>query len=68
MKETVKPIFCSEEQADQFAKISLIRPEDHQAFVEKGNLTRRDIIRFVEEIDIHPSVVLGRLQNEGIRF
>ena len=56
----------SEEEADQFAKDLLIRPEDYQAFVEKGNFDKSDIIRFAEEIDIHPSVVLGRLQNEGI--
>ena len=56
----------SEKEADQFAKDLLIRPEDYQAFVEKGNFDKSDIIRFAEEIDIHPSVVLGRLQNEGI--
>lgn len=56
----------SEEQADQFAKDFLIRPEDYQDFIEKGNFDKTDIIRFAEEIDIHPSVVLGRLQNEGI--
>lgn len=56
----------SEEEADQFAKDFLIRPEDYQDFVEKGNFDKTDIIRFAEEIDIHPSVVLGRLQNEGI--
>ena len=56
----------SEEQADQFAKDFLIRPEDYQAFVKKGNFDKTDIICFAEEIDIHPSVVLGRLQNEGI--
>lgn len=56
----------SEEQADQFAKDFLIRPEDYQSFVKKGNFDKSDILRFSEEIDIHPSVVLGRLQNEGI--
>ena len=56
----------SEEQADQFAKDFLIRPEDYQNFVEKGNFDKTDIIHFAEEIDIHPSVVLGRLQNDGI--
>ena len=56
----------SEEQADRFAKDFLIRPQDYQAFVEKGNFDKIDILRFSEEIDIHPSVVLGRLQNEGI--
>ena len=56
----------SEEEADQFAKDLLISPEDYQAFVEKGNFDKLDILRFAEEIDIHPSVVLGRLQNEGI--
>ena len=56
----------SEEQADQFAKDFLISPEDYQTFVKKGNFDKSDILRFSEEIDIHPSVVLGRLQNEGI--
>ena len=56
----------SEEQADQFAKDFLIRLEDYQAFVKNGNFDKTDIICFAEEIDIHPSVVLGRLQNEGI--
>ena len=54
----------SEEQADQFAKDLLIRPEDYQAFVEKGNFDKSDILCFAEEIDIHPSIVLGRLQKE----
>lgn len=56
----------SEEEADQFAKDFLIRPEDYQAFVKKGKFDKSDILRFSKEIDIHPSVVLGRLQNEGI--
>ena len=56
----------SEEKADQFAKDFLIRPEDYQAFVKKGGFDKSDILDFAEEIDIHPSVVLGRLQNEGI--
>ena len=56
----------SEERADQFAKDFLIRPEDYQVFVEQGNFDKSDILEFAEEIDIHPSVVLGRLQNEGI--
>ena len=54
----------SEEQADQFAKDLLIRPEDYQAFVEKGNFDKSDILCFAEEIDIHPSIVLGRLQKD----
>ena len=42
----------------------MIRPEDYQAFVEKGNFDKSDILCFAEEIDIHPSIVLGRLQKE----
>lgn len=56
----------SEEEADRFAKDLLISPEDYQAFVEKGNFDKSDILDFAEAIDIHPSIVLGRLQNEGI--
>ena len=56
----------SEERADQFAKDLLIRQEDYQTFIKKGNFDKSDILDFAEEIDIHPSIVLGRLQNEGI--
>ena len=56
----------SEERADQFAKDFLIGPEDYQDFIEKGNFDKSNILDFAEKIDIHPSVVLGRLQNEGI--
>ena len=56
----------SEEQADRFAKDLLISPEAYQSFVKKGNFDKSDILCFAEEIDIHPSIVLGRLQNEGI--
>ena len=57
---------CSEEKADQFAKDFLISPEDYQNFIKKGNFDKSDILDFAEEIDIHPSVVLGRLQNDGV--
>lgn len=30
------------------------------------NFDKSDILQFAEEIDTHPSIVLGRLQNEGI--
>ena len=42
----------------------MIRPEDYQDFIEKGNFDKSDILRFSEEIDIHPSIVLGRLQKD----
>ena len=66
MMEIANPTDFLRKWQISLTKDLLISPEDYQAFVEKGNFDKSDILRFAEEIDIHPSVVLGRLQNEGI--
>ena len=54
----------SEEQADQFAKDLLIAPQDYQRFIDVACFDKQAIKKFADEIGIHPSIVLGRLQND----
>ena len=54
----------SEELADQFAKDLLIDPQDYQRFIDEACFDKQSIKEFADEIGIHPSIVLGRLQND----
>lgn len=54
----------SEELADQFAKDLLISPQDYQRFIDGACFDKQAIKKFADEIGIHPSIVLGRLQND----
>ncbi|MFR4101671.1 MAG: HigA family addiction module antitoxin [Streptococcus sp.] len=54
----------SEERADQFAKDLLIDPQDYQRFIDEACFDKQAIKKFADEIGIHPSIVLGRLQND----
>ncbi|HFR3691743.1 HigA family addiction module antidote protein [Streptococcus suis] len=55
-----------EDLADTFAKETLINPIAYEEFLRENNVDRQGIITFAESINIHPSIVLGRLQKEGI--
>ena len=54
----------SEELADQFAKDLLIDLQDYQRFIDEACFDKQSIKKFADEIGIHPSIVLGRLQND----
>lgn len=58
----------SEEAADEAAQNWLVPTESYRQFLaETGERpSRADIARFAEEIERHPSVVLGRLQHDGV--
>lgn len=50
--------------ADSFAGDYLIPKEQFKAFLKKGNFNYLSIKNFANQIEIHPSVVVGRLQHE----
>lgn len=55
----------SEELADQFARDTLIPPEEYRKFILSRDCTSWDRIQeFAKSIDIEPFIVLGRLQND----
>ncbi len=55
----------AEKKADDFAKNTLIPLEDYTKFCERSDYSEKSIINFANEMGIHPSIVLGRLQKDG---
>lgn len=54
-----------EQEADAFAAETLIPQKDFQAFCEQHLFTENAIAAFSESINIHPGIVVGRLQKEN---
>ena len=49
-----------EEEADKFASNELIPEKNYLEFLENG-LTKQGIINFAQNLDVHPSIIAGRL-------
>ena len=57
-----------EDKADEFAKNTLINENDYNDFIEKNNLTEKEIIKFAKEQKVQPFIVVGRIQKEKNDF
>ena len=58
-----------ENEADSFARDTLISPQDFEAFLKEGHFDSVSILSFAREIGIDSGIVVGRLQKEGfIRY
>jgi len=55
-----------EAEADQFARDTLIPPDQYAAFAPSPYTSDAEIIRFAKSIQIHPGIVAGRLQHDNI--
>lgn len=55
-----------ENAANRFSSNYLIPPQDYKQFILFPRITDVEIIEFAQRINIHPSIVLGRLQHDGI--
>jgi len=53
-----------EEEADLFAQNILIPKNDYIKFIRCSNFSEEAIKSFSKEINIHPGIVVGRLQND----
>lgn len=62
MRGTTTP--KEEQAADAFAANTLVPAADYRAFLKRGDLTSGAIVNFAEQIDIHPGIVVGRLQHD----
>lgn len=56
----------AEANADRFAGEALIPENAYQPFAKSPNLSRAAIASFASRVEIHPGVVVGRLQYDGI--
>ncbi len=54
-----------EKEADRFAADQLIAPNPYNAFVNAGAFYSEAIASFARENEVHPGVVVGRLQHDG---
>ena len=54
-----------EDEADFFARESLIKTVEWQPFVSRGDYSPASISNFASNQELHPGIVVGRLQREG---
>lgn len=55
-----------EQEANQFARDSLIPPEDYYYLLRKGDFSERGVRSFAATIGIHPGIVVGRLHHDQL--
>lgn len=55
-----------EDEANKFARDTLISPERWAPFVEAGDFSDTAIQNFAKMTEIHPCIVVGRLQYDGL--
>ena len=54
-----------EDEADAFARESLISRDEWEPFVTNGDFSTSSIRSFASSQELHPGIVVGRLQREG---
>lgn len=54
-----------EKEADDFARTTLIPQDEYDAFISRKNFSDKAMCSFAQKINIHPGIVLGRLQHDG---
>jgi addiction module HigA family antidote len=55
---------AAEAEAEEFARDRLIYPKDWDRFKEADDWSAPAVQRFAQEINIHPGIVVGRMQHE----
>ena len=58
-----------ENEADEFSQYTLIPPAAYVDFILVNNFSKTAIVNFSDSINIHPGIIVGRLQHDGhLRF
>jgi HTH-type transcriptional regulator/antitoxin HigA len=55
-----------EDEADAFARDTLVPGAEYAVFAAARDLSDRAIVQFAASVSIHPGIVVGRLQYEGL--
>ena len=55
-----------ENDANNFAQQYLVPEKEYRIFIENKYPSNEDIVKFANAIGIHPGIVVGRLQHDGI--
>lgn len=53
-----------EAEADEFAANILVPKKDYINFIKMGDYSRQSIVEFAKKIEIHPCIVVGKLQHD----
>jgi HTH-type transcriptional regulator / antitoxin HigA len=54
-----------EAEADEFSANLLVPEAEYRSLVSNGTFYEGNIRRFADEVEIHPGIVVGRLQHDG---
>ncbi|MCU0082111.1 HigA family addiction module antitoxin [Streptococcus danieliae] len=54
-----------ERKADLFAQELLIKKDDYEVFLSEESFDKSSILQFAQKLELHPSIILGRLQKDG---
>ncbi|MGH2063972.1 HigA family addiction module antitoxin [Aerococcus urinaeequi] len=55
-----------ESEADKFSQDFLIDPDIYNRFISESDINRSTILKLAEELEINPSILVGRLQNDKL--
>lgn len=55
----------AENEADRLSRDFLIPPPAYSRFIRQGRFYKEDIINFANYLEIHPGIVVGRLQHDN---
>ncbi len=55
-----------EKEANEYAGEILIPEDEYEKFVEDNDFFKTNILSFADHIEIHPGIVVGRLQHDGL--
>ena len=55
-----------EKEADDFAQSELLPHKAYETFKATGMFSAEAVLRFSDQIDIHPGIVVGRLQHDKL--
>lgn len=59
------PMQAREEEANRFAAVTLIPPDDLFLFILEADFSAKAVRDFAEKIGVGPGIVVGRLQHDG---
>jgi len=55
-----------EDEADKFASDILINDKEFKKFLSKNNFSQSNVISFAKQLEIKPSIIIGRLMHDKI--
>ena len=55
-----------EDEADKFASETLLNTKDYNEFISENNFIKSNILTFAEQMNIKPSIIIGRLMHDKL--